>query len=153
MMPHMLWTRYFLEAQVYVIDDNILYHNSTSAILLEMNGRKSSTNNTKHINVRYYFIKDWVETGDIVIKHCPKEEMLGDHFTKPLQGALFRKFRVEIMDITDELDIGDMDMDGTGFKEGITCKLHNETYPGCPQECVGDCEKVGRKNSAIECPD
>ena len=48
---------------------------------MEKNGKKYSTKNTKHINVRYYFINNWVETGYVVIKHCPREEMLGDHFT------------------------------------------------------------------------
>ena len=89
----MLWTRYFLEAQGYGINENILYQEKMSAMLLEKNGKKSSTKNTKHINVRYYFIKNWVETGDVVIKHFPMEEMLGGHFKKPLQGALFKTFR------------------------------------------------------------
>ena len=124
-----------------------------SAMLLEKNGKKSSTKNTKHINVHYYFKKDQVETGDVVIGHCPTEEMLGDHFTNTLQGALFSKFRSEIMNIPDELDMGEMGMDGTGLKKGITCKLHNNTYPGHPHECVGDCEKVRRKNGANEFPD
>ena len=94
--------------------------------------------------MRYYFIKDWVETGDVVIEHCPTEKMLGDHFTKPLQGALFRKFRAEIMNIPDDLDMGEMGMDGKGLKGGITCKLHNKTDPRFPQECVGDCGNAGR---------
>ena len=88
----MLWTRYFLEAQFYGIEENILYQDNMSAILLEKNGKKSSTKNTKHINVRYYFIKYWVENRDEVIMHCLMQEMLGDHFTKPLQGALVMKF-------------------------------------------------------------
>ena len=62
-------------------------------MLLEKNGNKSSTKNIKHINVSYYFIKYRLENGDVVIEHCPTKEMLGDHFTKPLQGALFRKLR------------------------------------------------------------
>ena len=49
------------------------------------------------------------------------------------------------MNIPDDLDMGDMGMDRTGLKKVITCKLHNDTDPGCPQECVGDCSKVGRK--------
>ena len=57
------------------------------------------------------------------------------------------------MNIPDDLDMGEMGMDGTGLKKGITWKLHNETGPGCPQECVGDCDKVGRGNSAKELPD
>ena len=72
-MPQMLWTRYFLEAQGYGIDENILYQDHMSAMLLEKNGKKSSTKNRKQINVRYYFIKDRVETGEVVIKHCPTE--------------------------------------------------------------------------------
>ena len=63
-------------------------------MLLEKNRNKSSTKNKKHINMRYYFIKDWVETGDVMIEHCPTEEMLGDHFIKPLKGALFREKRI-----------------------------------------------------------
>ena len=83
-----------------------------SKILLEKNVNRSSTKNTKHINVHYYFIKYWVETRYVVIDHFPTEEMLGDHFTKPLQGPLLRKFMVEIMNILDDLDIGEMGMDG-----------------------------------------
>ena len=141
-MPQMLWTRYFLEAQGYGIDNNILYQDNMSAMLLEKNGKKSSTKNTKHINVCYYLIKDQVETGDVVIKHCQTEEISGDHFTKPLQGVI-RKFREEIINIPYDLDMGEMGMGGTSFKKCITCKLQNDTDPGCPQECVGGCGKVG----------
>ena len=83
-MPQMLWKRYFLEAQGYGIDENIFYQDNTSAMLLEKNKKASMTKNTKHINAHYYFIKDWVETGDVVIKHCLTEEMVGAPFTKPL---------------------------------------------------------------------
>ena len=47
--------------------------------------------------------------------------MFGDHFTKPLQGALFRIFRAEIMNIPDDLDMGEMGMDGKGLKKWIMC--------------------------------
>ena len=59
-MIHMIWTRYFLEVQVYGTDNNILYQDNMSAILLEKNGNKSSTKNTNYINVGYYLIKDRV---------------------------------------------------------------------------------------------
>ena len=117
-MPQMLWTRYYLEAQGYGIGKNILYQENMNTTFLEKNRTKSSSKNTKHIDVRYYFIKDRVETGDVVIKNCPKEAMLRDHFTKSLQGALFRKFRAEIMNILDDLDMGNMGVDGTGLKRG-----------------------------------
>ena len=69
---------------------------------------------------------------------------MGSHFTNPLQGALFRKFKAELMSISDDLDMGEMGMDEEGLKKGITCKLHNETDLGRPQECFGDCGKAGR---------
>ena len=36
-------------------------------------------------------------TEDIKIVYCPTEAMLADFFTKPLQGALFRRLREVIM--------------------------------------------------------
>ena len=39
-MPQMLWTRYFLEAQVYGIDENILYQENMRAMLLEKSRKK-----------------------------------------------------------------------------------------------------------------
>ena len=70
-----------------------MYQDNLSAMLLETNSNKSSSKRTKKIRVRYVFIRDWVRSGDIKLEHCPTEEMLADHFTKPLQGNLFRKFR------------------------------------------------------------
>jgi hypothetical protein len=49
-MPQILWTRYFLEAQGYDIKDSITYQDNQSSILLEKNGRASSGKRTRHIN-------------------------------------------------------------------------------------------------------
>jgi hypothetical protein len=99
--PQMLWTLYFLEAQGYKILDNILYQDNKSSILLETNGRGSSGKRTRHINVRYFFIADRVKSKEIRIEYCPTGIMIADYFTKPLQGALFRKLRAMIMGHTD----------------------------------------------------
>jgi hypothetical protein len=45
-LPQVLWTRYFLEAQGYDINDNLLYQDNKSAILLEKNGKMSSGKRT-----------------------------------------------------------------------------------------------------------
>ena len=96
-MSQILWTCYFLDAQGYNINDYIVYQDNKSAILLEQNGRASSSKRTRHINIRYYFVTDRVNCGEIKIKHCPTVEMVGDFFTKPLQGGLFTKFRDHIL--------------------------------------------------------
>ena len=99
LMPQVLWTNYFLEAQGYAPERTVIYQDNKSAILLETNGKGSSSKRTKHINVRYYFIKDRIESGEVCIVHCPATEMIGDFFTKPLQGAMFLRFRNIIMNI------------------------------------------------------
>ena len=38
----MIWTKLFLEAQGYPIEENILYQDNRSTMLLEGNGRKSA---------------------------------------------------------------------------------------------------------------
>jgi hypothetical protein len=48
-MPQILWTRYFLEAQGYGVEDSLVYQDNQSAILLEKNGRASSGKRTRHI--------------------------------------------------------------------------------------------------------
>ena len=58
-----------------------------------------------------------------------------------------------MMNISDELDTGKVGKHITGFKNGITWKLHNKTDPGCLQECVGDCDKVVMEIFPKECPD
>jgi hypothetical protein len=100
-MPIILWTNYFLEAQGYGHQDTVLYQDNQSAILLEKNGRKSSSKRTKHLNCRFYFITDRINSKELSVEYCPTEEMPGDYFTKPLQGKLFYKFRKLIMNLQD----------------------------------------------------
>jgi hypothetical protein len=96
-MPMILWTRYFLLKEGYDVDENILFQDNKSAILLEKNGRASSSKRTKHINVRYYFVTDRIAKGDLKVQWCPTADMIADYMTKPLQDKLFRKFRDLIM--------------------------------------------------------
>jgi hypothetical protein len=95
-MPQLIWTSHFLDSQGFHVDESILYQDVTSAILLEKNGRSSST---QHMNIRYFFLKDQVASKHVTIEHCPTAEMLADYFTKPLQGLQFKKLRDRIMNV------------------------------------------------------
>jgi hypothetical protein len=98
-MPQVEWTKLFLEAQGYTVHDTILYQDNKSAMLLEHNGRASSSKRTKHIHLRYFYVMDKVDSGAIHTEHCPTEDMLADYFRKPLQGSLFRRMRDRILNI------------------------------------------------------
>jgi hypothetical protein len=49
------------------VNDNIVYQDNKSAILLEKNGRASSSHCTHHINIRYFFVSDRVKNGELSI--------------------------------------------------------------------------------------
>ena len=92
-LPNIIWARMFLEAQGYTLKENILHQDNMSAIQIERNGKRSSGKQTKHMDNRYFWIKDRLESENIQVEHCPTEKMIADFFTKPLQGNLFRRFR------------------------------------------------------------
>ena len=96
-IPQVLWTRYFIEDQGYTITEDVILQDNMSAMKLEVNGKASSSWKIKHINIRFFFIKDHIDNGEVSVKYCPTEYMWTDIFTKPLQGASFRKMRAMIM--------------------------------------------------------
>jgi hypothetical protein len=98
-MPAICWTRYFVQAQGYEVRENIVYQDNQSAMLLERNGKASSSKRTKHINIRYYFVTDRIKQQELTVEWCPTGDMVADFMTKPLQGGLFRKFRDQIMGV------------------------------------------------------
>ena len=98
-MPQVLWTRYFLEAQGFKVTDSTIYQDNQSAILLAKNGRGSSSKRTRHINIRYFFVTDQIGSGKISVQYCPTTDMISDFFTKPLQGTTFHNFHTQIMNI------------------------------------------------------
>ena len=75
-----------MEEQGYKIDENILYQDNKSAILLEKNGRKSAGKPSHALNVQYFIFSDQVDQGNLNVQYCPTDEMIGDFMTKPLQG-------------------------------------------------------------------
>ena len=92
-----LWTKLFMEAQVYYIRENILYQDNKSTILLLNKGKSSSGKRTRAINIRYFFLHDQQEKGNLTVKYCPTGEMIGDFMTKPKQGRDFKRFRNDVM--------------------------------------------------------
>lgn len=96
-LPNTIWAKMFMEAQGHKITENVLEQDNQSAIRLEKNGRSSAGQKSRHINIRYFWLKDRTETEKIQIRHCPTLHMLADFFTKPLQGNLFRGFRAIIL--------------------------------------------------------
>nr|GEY23139.1 hypothetical protein [Tanacetum cinerariifolium] len=88
----MLWMRTQLTDSGFFYDKVSIYCDSKSAIAISCNPVQHTQ--TKHIDVRYHFIKDHVEKGTIELYFVGTEYQLADLFTKSLPKARF-KFLVE----------------------------------------------------------
>ena len=71
----MMRCKYFMEAQVYAIENNILYQDNNSTILMAKNGRMSAGKNSKHIKNRFFLITDKVFIWYLDIQHKGIDEM------------------------------------------------------------------------------
>ena len=67
---------------------------NTSAISIVANPVNHST--TKHIEIRYHFIREHAANGTIAVTYVPTEKHLADIFTKQLNEAVFNRLVSEI---------------------------------------------------------
>jgi hypothetical protein len=145
-MRAICWTCYFTKAQGYNVKDNVLFQDSNSSILLEKNGKDSSSKRMKHINIRYFFITNRASKEEVLVVWFPTGDMVGNYATKPLQGVLFRKFRDQIMGVTPARDPGPgKSDDGVGktqtnkskLSKGKVIRLVPPGKEAAPQKFVG----------------
>ena len=78
LMPQILWTKLFLEAQDFTANNNILYQDNMSAIKLEKNRRMSSRKKTRHLDIKYYFIRDQIAKTNISMEYCLTDMLISD---------------------------------------------------------------------------
>ena len=87
-----IWLRNVLnQISAEVIGPVVLYIDNMSAIDLAKNpvfhGR------SKHIDIRYHFIRECVERGEIIVKHVRSDQQRADCLTKALATVKFQKMR------------------------------------------------------------
>nr|GFA31858.1 retrovirus-related Pol polyprotein from transposon TNT 1-94 [Tanacetum cinerariifolium] len=83
-----LWMRTQLTDYGFFYDKVPIYCDSKSAIAISCNPVQHTR--TKHIDVRYHFIKDHVEKGSVELYFVGTEYQLADLFTKSLPEARFK---------------------------------------------------------------
>ena len=87
-----IWMRRILEELHFQqLEPTIIYCDISSAIKLSKNpvlhGR------SKHIDVRYHFLRDLTNEGIIDLVYCRSEDQVADIMTKPLKLNAFEKLR------------------------------------------------------------
>ncbi|GJV40544.1 hypothetical protein Tco_1418984 [Tanacetum coccineum] len=91
-----LWMRSQLTDYGFQFNNIPLYCDNKSAITLCCNNVQHSR--TKHIDVRYHFIREQVENGIVELYFVWTEYQLADIFTKPLPRERFN-FLIEKLDM------------------------------------------------------
>ena len=96
-LSQILHMQHFLRAQGMSIKKSIINQDNQSTILLSEKGRSSLGKWTRHFALHYFYVTDVVTRGEVKIRYCPTQDIIGDYMTKPLQGVLFYKFRKQIL--------------------------------------------------------
>ena len=72
------------------------------------------------MNIRYFLVKDHIKNKEMSIEYCNTKDMLGDFFSKTIQGRQFYKFRQNIMNLEDgPIDYGLKPTDYPETKESL----------------------------------
>lgn len=72
-----------------ILQEMIIYEDNQSTICLAKN--QTVHGRTKHIDIKYHFIRDLVEARKIKLMYCATENMVADVFTKGLSIRQFEK--------------------------------------------------------------
>jgi hypothetical protein len=88
-----IWIRQFLHELEFRNDDQpvLIFADNKGAIDLTTNPLYHKR--TKHIEVRWHWIREMVDRKKITLRYLPTSEMVADGLTKPLPAPAFNKFR------------------------------------------------------------
>jgi hypothetical protein len=91
-----LWLRGLIkELGLHLNSSSIIYGDNQAAISISKNGIKGER--TKHVDIKWNFVTDTVESKEVQLQWIPTKEMEADIFTKGLMPAIFERLRALIM--------------------------------------------------------
>ena len=88
------WMRHTLSDYGLTYGRVPIFIDSNSAISLAKNPILHSR--SKHIDVRFHFLRDHYEKGDVEMTHVSTDNQVADILTKPLEQATFARLRGEL---------------------------------------------------------
>ena len=87
----LLWMKKLLSDYGIAQDTMVVYCDNSSAIDISKNPVQHSK--TKHIEIRYHFIRDIIERKIVALEYIPTEHQNANIFTKPLDRSKFETLR------------------------------------------------------------
>jgi len=95
-VSHLIKVENYLKSRNYVIEKLSLQQDNLSTKSIIQNGVRSAKR-MRHLNIRYFFVKQYVEDHGIGVEYMKTTDMLADLFTKPLQGQQFMSMRDRVL--------------------------------------------------------
>lgn len=77
----------------------VIYEDNQSAIALAHRDRNMRTDRTKHIDVRYHYIREQIAANTVKLLHVPTESQLADILTKDLEKTRFMQLTTAILNL------------------------------------------------------
>ena len=95
-IQEVLWLRGLMEELgLHTQTGSTVYGDNQSAIAVSENGVKGER--TKHVDVKYHFVTETVERGDVKLRWVPTTQQQADIFTKALAAPVFQLLRQQLM--------------------------------------------------------
>ena len=87
-----VWLRsLYVNLKLEMTAPTVVYEDNQSAICIAKNPQ--SHGRSKHIDIKYHFIREQVQQKTIEVKYCKTEDMIADLLTKGLGKEKFEKLR------------------------------------------------------------
>jgi hypothetical protein len=91
-------THRFIKAQGEDVPTAVLCQDNMSSMALIERG-ESNSERTRHINIRYFWIKDLIAREELKLNFQGTKGMIADVLTKPLQGKQFYDGRKSLLNM------------------------------------------------------
>jgi hypothetical protein len=89
-MEYVSWGKQlFYELELPYEEPALVFQDNLSTCVLAKKGT-GSFGKTKHINLRYFSVKEYLDMGIVELEYLPTELMVADVLTKPLGGKQFK---------------------------------------------------------------
>jgi len=88
----LIWFRRLLSEVFRPLEHPIVLHSDNQSAIALAHSQGQFHARTKHIDIRWHFIRYSIENGSIELVYCPTEDMTADLLTKPLPSAKAKHF-------------------------------------------------------------
>eukprot|EP01034_Spumella_vulgaris_P022924 gene22924-29102_t len=91
-LAKVVWLKELMSELGYEYGPSVMFQDNKSTITLAERGA-SNSGKSKHIAVRYFYVKQLIDEKQVSVEYLPTEEMIADILTKPIVGNQFFKLR------------------------------------------------------------